>query len=129
MDSTRLEKRSRSPEVSVQNQRCWSLLILLASCSLPLSVRVAPKVTLQPDVESSISCVGCNPLVFGQPLDINKAPIEHLLSLPYIGQKRARDIIRHRTTFGDFETFEDLDDVPGIGPKTLMRLQPYIVIE
>ena len=115
--------------MSIQNQRWWGLFILLASCMLPLSIRVAPKVTLQSDVEGAVSCLGCNPLILGQPLNINKAPIEHLVSLPSIGEKRAKDIVSHRTKFGDFEKLEDLDAVRGIGPKTLARLQPYIVIE
>ena len=115
--------------MSMQNQHWWGLFILLASFALPLSIRVAPKVSLQSDVEGAVSCLECNPLVFGQSLNINKAPIQHLVSLPSIGEQRAKDIVSHRTNFGDFEKLEDLDAVRGIGPKTLEKLQPYIVME
>ena len=115
--------------MSVQNQRWWGVFILLASCALPLSIREVPRVTLRPDVVDAIPCLGCNPLILGQPLNINKAPIQHLIGLPNIGEKRAKDIVSHRIKFGDFKRLEDLDAVRGIGPKTLARLQPYIVME
>ena len=98
---------------------------------MPLPVRSVPNVTLDPNsaYDETIFCDGCNPLVFGQPLNINTASIEHLTSLPSIGEKRAVDIVEHRMKNGDFQILKDLDDVRGIGPKTLLKLQPYIVIE
>ena len=116
------------------NYRVWGLIILLASYTMPWSVRSVPQVNLRQNengsgTEEAILCLDCNPLIFGQPLDINRASMEHLRSLPHIGEKRAKDIVSHRTRFGDFETVEALDDVRGIGPKTLMRVQPYIVTE
>ena len=120
--------------MSEQNYRFWGLLILLASCSMPWSVRSVPEVRLQHDenrLQNSnvITCVECNPLVFGRPLNINQASIQHLQSLPYIGEKRAKDIVSHRTQFGDFESVDKLEDVKGIGSKTLNRLRPYIITE
>lgn len=120
--------------MSVQVYRFWGLVMLLASCSMPWSVRVVPEVRLQRDQnvvqnDRVIYCQGCNPLIFGRPLNINQASVQHLKSLPYIGDKRARDIVSHRAQFGDFESVDELDDVKGIGPKTLKRLRPYIITE
>ena len=120
--------------MSVQSYRFWGLLIVLASTTMPWSVRSVPQVVLHSDDRSGfsedvVSCVGCNPLIFGQPLNINRASIQHLISLPYIGEKRAMEIVSHRNQFGDFQKVADLDQVRGIGPKTLERLQPYIVTE
>ena len=114
-----------------QNQKIWGLVLLLISVIMPLPIRTVPNVTLDPESahDDTILCEGCNPLVFGQPLNINAASIEQLTSLPSIGEKRATDIIGHRMKNGDFQTLNDLDDVRGIGPKTLLKLQPYIVIE
>lgn len=119
--------------MSIRDHRLWGLVILLTSTALPLSVRSVPEVIVRPsdDVQSKaiISCLDCNPLIFGHPLNINRASVQHLISLPYIGEKRALDIVVHRTEFGDFANVEALDDVRGIGPKTVMRLRPYIVTE
>ena len=68
-------------------------------------------------------------MVFGQPLNINSASIQQLISLPNIGEKRAKDILEHRLKNGGFKTLEELDDVRGIGPKTLLKIKPYIVME
>ena len=116
------------------NYRFWGLMMLLASCTIPWSVRAVPTVSLRQNENASgdketIACFDCNPLIFGKPLNINRASMDQLRSLPYIGEKRAMDIVSYRTKFGVFEKVEDLDDVRGIGPKTLMRVQPYIVVE
>ena len=113
------------------NQKFWGLVLLFISMAMPLPIRSVPNVTLDSGsgLNDTILCEGCNPLVFGQPLNINAASIEQLTSLPSIGEKRATDIIGHRMKNGDFQTLNDLDDVRGIGPKTLLKLQPYIVIE
>ncbi len=46
--------------------------------------------------------------------------------LPGIGPKTAAAILEHRTRHGRFDDADDLLAVPGIGPKTLDRLQPYL---
>ena len=78
--------------------------------------------------DDSVVCSGCNPLVFGQKLNVNTAPSEHLELLPNIGSKRAQVIVSTRQQ-KMFKTLEDLDDVRGIGPKTLRQLEPLVVFE
>ena len=121
--------------MKIQTIQFWGLCILLASVALPLSVKPAPLIVLESQgastegVQNVIVCTGCNPLVLGYPLDINQASVEHLQSLPFIGAKRALDIVSHRQEKGAFRTLEDLDAVRGIGPKTIQRIQPYIRVE
>ena len=117
--------------MSLQRYKVCGGLLLLMSFAMPLPIRSVPVVTLQADSVNAdtIFCEGCNPLVFGQPLNINEASIEHLMSLPHIGEKRATDIMTHRLNHGDFKKLQDLDQVRGIGPKTLSKIQPYIVME
>ena len=114
-----------------RTQKIWGLVLLLLSLAMPLPIRSVPSVSLKPGsvYDGTIFCDGCNPLVFGQPLNINEASIQQLTSLPSIGEKRAADILGYRINNGDFQTLEDLDKVRGIGPKTLLKLQPYIVME
>jgi competence protein ComEA len=62
------------------------------------------------------------------PVDINRATLAELQSLPTVGQKRAQLIVEERQK-RPFTSVEDLRRVPGIGAKTLERLRPYIVVD
>lgn len=57
-------------------------------------------------------------------VDLNSATFEELQKLPGIGPKLAERIIAHRP----YNTLEDLDAVPGIGAATMKRLEPLIHI-
>ncbi len=57
-------------------------------------------------------------------VDLNTAGYEDLQKLPGIGPKLAERIMAHRP----YQTMDDLDKVPGIGPKTLDRLKPLIQV-
>lgn len=62
-------------------------------------------------------------------VNVNRAGMEELMSLPYIGEVKARAIISYRDEHGPFSSPGDLLNVKGIGPKTLERIRPYIVCE
>jgi competence ComEA-like helix-hairpin-helix protein len=57
-----------------------------------------------------------------RPVDLNLATLEELQTLPGIGPKLAERIIAHRP----FKTLADLDRVPGIGSATITRLEPLV---
>jgi competence ComEA-like helix-hairpin-helix protein len=57
-----------------------------------------------------------------RPVDLNIATFEELQTLPGIGPKLAERIIAHRP----FKTLADLDRVPGIGAATITRLEPLV---
>ena len=59
-------------------------------------------------------------------LNINTASAEELQTLPNIGERMAKRIIDHRTQHGDFASVDALQDVKGIGPKTIEKLRPFI---
>ncbi len=61
-------------------------------------------------------------------LDLNKASVADLARLPRIGPARARSIIQYREQIGCFESVDQLIDVPGIGDKTLLQLEPFLTI-
>ncbi|MHC5062918.1 MAG: ComEA family DNA-binding protein [Planctomycetota bacterium] len=61
-------------------------------------------------------------------LDPNRARLPELMLLPGIGQQRAEAIILQRIRHGPFRRIEDLAEVPGLGPKTLLELSPYLSI-
>jgi len=62
-------------------------------------------------------------------LDINKATFEELESLPGIGPKIAKEIVEYRERFGPFKSLEDLLKVKGIGPKRLEILKKYLKVD
>jgi len=59
-------------------------------------------------------------------IDINTATGAELELLPGIGPALAQRIIDHRREHGPFRRVEDLDDVKGIGPRTLEKLRPLV---
>lgn len=65
----------------------------------------------------------------GSRVYINTATQAELESLPDIGAVTARRIIEYRELVGDFADFDDLDQVSGIGPATLEKLQDLIAFD
>jgi competence ComEA-like helix-hairpin-helix protein len=60
-------------------------------------------------------------------LDINRANWIEWTLLEGIGEKMAKRIVAYRDEHGPFVTVDALSDVPGIGPKTLERMRPWLV--
>ena len=61
-----------------------------------------------------------------EPIDLNTATYEQLLALPDIGPVLAQRILDYRQEHGSFKTIDELDNIKGIGPKTLEKLKPYL---
>lgn len=59
-------------------------------------------------------------------VNINSAGKKELMSLPKIGPVTAERIMRFREDFGNFQDFEDLTKVKGIGSKTIEIIRPYV---
>jgi competence protein ComEA len=62
------------------------------------------------------------------PIDVNTATAEELQRLPGIGPVTAQAIIAARAT-APFQNINDLDRVKGIGPKTLEKVRPFVVVK
>ncbi len=63
------------------------------------------------------------------PLDLNTATLEQLDRLPGIGPALAERIIAWRDAHGPFVRVEQLEEVHGIGARTVEKLQPCLVVE
>lgn len=61
-------------------------------------------------------------------IDLNAADAAQIGLLPGIGPRLAHRIIEHRSAQGSFASIDDLDNVQGIGPRTLDAARPYLVI-
>lgn len=62
------------------------------------------------------------------PIDINTASQAELESLPDIGPAIAADIISYREQNGAFNSIEEIENVPGIGPKTFESIKELITV-
>ena len=62
-------------------------------------------------------------------VQVNQADWPELALLPKIGETLARRIVAYREQNGPFQSIDQLQDVKGIGPKTLRRIQPFVRIE
>ena len=65
-------------------------------------------------------------LAMGQRIPLNRATAEELQQVAGIGPVRSADILRYRTDNGAFCSVSDLDDVKGIGVKTVRKVAPFL---
>jgi|YNPNPStandDraft_1061719.scaffolds.fasta_scaffold00215_22 competence protein ComEA len=72
---------------------------------------------------------GTQLLTLGLVLDLNTATREDLEALPGVGPVLAGRIVEHREAHGPFRQVDDLLGVPGIGPKKLEQLKPFLGLE
>jgi competence protein ComEA len=64
----------------------------------------------------------------GALININTATAAELETLPRIGPVTAQRIVEYREANGPFETIEDIQNVPGIGPATYEGLKDMITV-
>lgn len=62
------------------------------------------------------------------PVDLNTADVEELMTLPGIGETRAKAIVAYREEHGPFTYVEDLIQVPGIGEGILEGLMDQVTV-
>jgi competence ComEA-like helix-hairpin-helix protein len=62
-------------------------------------------------------------LTVGQKADLNSVSEADLAELPGIGQTLAAAIVERRKQLGKFQNFEQVDEVPGVGPAKLEALK------
>lgn len=68
---------------------------------------------------------GAAPLLFGRPLDLNRADARALETLPGIGPTRARQIVAERSKRA-FASVADVTRVRGIGSRTARGLSGWV---
>ena len=69
------------------------------------------------------------PLQIQFQIQLNSADWPEFTLLPGIGETLARRIVDYRQQHGPFKTLDHLEGVKGIGPKTLRRIGPYLIVD
>ena len=74
------------------------------------------------------ACISSNNNISTNKISINNASKEELMTLPGIGESKAKDIIDYRTKNGPFKKLEDLKNIPGIGENVYNNLKENITL-
>ena len=61
-------------------------------------------------------------------LNLNSATLEQLQALPGIGPKTAQLIVEYRQKSGGFKKVEELMNIKGIGEKSFLKLKPMVIV-
>ena len=107
-----------------------ALIALTAAILLYLGVRYSLNRTYVHDPQVQ---TGSRAADLPQPLDPNTAAVGELATIPAIGKSLAQRIVADRQAFlaanpgkSAYEKLEDLQRVNGIGPATLLKIEPYL---
>jgi len=103
-----------------------------------LLAAVAPYLTLAPAPAAPSRAETATPPAAAEPsaapaggsaagvVDLNRASVEELRTLPGIGPALAARVVAWRAANGPFHSADELEKVPGIGRKTATRLRPLV---
>jgi len=80
------------------------------------------------ETRASSGLEGVARILVGDRIDLNRAPARWLETLPGIGPVRAAAIVRSGAE-NPFVSVDDLERVPGIGPKTRQRLERWVQVD
>lgn len=116
-ESTSIDHRRRSAEN-----------VALVVTAIALSVALLWKITnrLRPDPTPEMVHRVVTESRFQ--IDINTAQPIEWAQLPGIGPTLSRRIVQHREAHGPFPSVDALQDVKGIGPRTLESIRPWLSV-
>lgn len=69
---------------------------------------------------------GARAVLLGHKLNVNSAHVRELSHVPGVSAKLAARIVAHRKRRGPFATLEKLQEVRGVGAKTIQKLAPFL---
>ena len=107
---------------NVEGRLCESLVEVDVDALGTLRARCDPT-----DVEEGAGPTGIARLLDGGRIDLNQASAALLENLPGVGPVRAAAIVSARKETA-FSSVGDLERISGIGPRTRMRIEPWVFV-
>lgn len=107
---------------------------LFRAAAIPVPPRLDPAKVLEngrlyrlegADAYSESWMSGERLVALGISVPLNECGIEDLTAIPGIGQETAARILERRASLGGFDSYRQVAEVPGVGPKTLELLTRY----
>ncbi len=92
---------------------------------VPSLIAATPSLTPTP---LEMTTPPATPSVTTAPLNLNTATREQLEALPQVGPTTASHILAMRQARGQFKSVEELEEIPGIGMKTMQTLRPLVTV-
>jgi competence protein ComEA len=78
----------------------------------------------------SLSAWSAEEKLKGKTVNINKATADDLTkNVPLITPELAKNIVKYRKDNGDFQTVEELLQVPGMNRTLLKKIKPFFILE
>jgi competence protein ComEA len=102
----------------------WSIATRAPAAAAPVQMAPMPASDQAPAPVRPAASTPASKLI-----NINTATARELELLPGIGPALAARIIAYRTENGVFRSVDDLDNVKGVGPRTLDRLRPMVTVD
>ena len=72
------------------------------------------------------ACIDGSNNISSEKISINNATLNELMTLPGVGESKAKSIIEYRISNGLFTSIEDITKVPGIGDSLFAQIKEYI---
>jgi competence protein ComEA len=69
------------------------------------------------------------PIKIAAPININTTDAATLETIKGLGAAKAQSIIDYRTKHGAYQSLQELENVPGIGPKLLAKIQGQLTLK
>ena len=110
---------------AVQTRILVGVALLLAALIAGYYAFYVPQVT-RPVVVTAVSEEASSSPAW--PVDLNTADLEALDTLPGVGPVTAQAILDYREENGPFSSVEELENVYGIGEKTLENLRDLVTV-
>ena len=88
---------------------------------------IIPKIGEVLEVQESIMAENNGTKEDSSKININKATIEELDSLPGVGEATANKIVNYRDKNGEFKSIEEIKNVNGIGDKKFQDMKDLII--
>ncbi len=83
----------------------------------------------QVDYKQEVSDFNKSKVIKNKTIEINKANIKTLVTIPGIGKKTAENIIKYRTDHNGIKKLNDLLKIKGIGKIKFTKIKKYLYIE